>query len=84
MRLIDALAERLKGKWRRTKGIVRSWIRMRLVLAIARATSACIRGCRRLPRGAAEDLEIEIGDGAGIAPMMDLGGMQRPGGSRGD
>ena len=54
---------------------------MRLGLSIARATSACIRGNRRAPMGAAEELEVEIGDGAGIAPLLDLGGMQRPGGA---
>ena len=48
-------------------------------LAIARATSACIRGNRRMPMGSAEELEIEIGDGAGSAPHLDLGGMQQPG-----
>jgi hypothetical protein len=80
LKLVDSLADRLQKQWQRPKGLVRAWVRMRLSLAIARATSACIRGNRRAPRGAQDELEIEIGDGAGIAPLFDLGGMARPGG----
>ena len=47
-------------------------------IAIARASSACIRGCRQLPMGAAAELEIEIGDGAGVASLMDIGSILRP------
>ena len=82
LKLVDALAERLRKEWQRPKGLVRAWVRMRLSLAVARATSACIRGNRRAPRGANEELEIEIGDGAGISPIFDLGGMSRPGGAQ--
>ena len=82
LKLVNALADRLQKLWQRPKGLVKAWVRMRLSLAIARATSACIRGNRRAPRAAQEELEIEIGDGAGIAPLFDLGGMSRPGGAR--
>jgi hypothetical protein len=82
LKLIDALADRLQKAWERPRGLVKAWVKMRLSLAIARATSACIRGNRRAPRGALDELEIEIGDGAGIAPLFDLGGMARPGGAK--
>ena len=82
LKLVDALAERLQKEWQRPKGLVRAWVRMRLSLAVARATSACIRGNRRALKGANEELEIEIGDGAGIAPIFDLGGMSRLGGAQ--
>jgi hypothetical protein len=82
LKLVDALADRLQKQWQRPKGLVRAWVKMRLSLAVARATSACIRGNRRALRGAQDELEIEIGDGAGIAPLFDLGGMARPGGAK--
>ena len=81
--LIEWLAKKLQKEWGREKGLVRAWIRMRLSLAIARATSACIRGHRRLPLGAQRELELEIGDGAAVAHVLDLGSMPRPDGAGG-
>ena len=76
--LVTRLAEKLKATWKRPGGVARGWIKARLAIAIARASSACIRGCRQQPMGAAEELEIEIGDGAGVAPLMDIGSILRP------
>ncbi len=81
--LIEWLAKKLQREWGREKGLVRAWIRMRLSLAIARATMACIRGRRRLPLGAQKELELKIGDGAAVAHMLDLGSMPRPDGAGG-
>ena len=78
-RLIENLATKLQKEWEKPKGIVRAWIKMRLSFAIARATSACIRGHRKKILGEKEELEIEIGDGAGVSQLMDMGSMQRPG-----
>ena len=58
--------------------MARGWIRAKLAVATARATSACIRGCRSQPLGAFEELEIEIGDGAGVGPLMDIGSILQP------
>ena len=70
--LVTRLAHKLKAKWKRPGGVAHGWIKARLAVAIARGTSACIRGCRQQPRGAAEELELEIGDGAGVAPLIDI------------
>ena len=47
-------------------------------IAIARASSACICACRLQPMGAADELEFEIVDGAGVAPLIDIGSILRP------
>ncbi len=81
--LIEWLAKKLQKEWGREKGLFRAWIRIRLSLAIARATSACIRGNRCLPFRAQKELELEIGDGAAVAHMLDLGSTSRPDGAGG-
>lgn len=81
-RLIEDLTTNLQKVWKRPTGTIRAWIKMRLGLAIARATSACVRGHRRKPIEEKDELEMEIGDGAGLSELLDLGSMQRPGGAR--
>ena len=73
-RLVNALAELLSDKWRRSKGVVKSWIRARLAMAVARASSACIRGNRAQPRRGRDELEAGFGDGAALGPLLDVGG----------
>ena len=73
-KLVRELAELLSGKWRRPKGVVMGWIRARLAMAVARASSACIRGNRSQPRRGRDELEVGFGDGAALAPLLDCGG----------
>ena len=65
MRLIDKMAARLGEKWNRPKGRCKGWIKVQVAIAIARATSACIRNVRGgLPQAAYDHPAF---DGAAIA-----------------
>ena len=72
-KLVSRLAERLSEKWRRPKGTVMAWIRARLAMAVARASSACIRGNRTQQRRGRDELEVGFGDGAALGPLLDCG-----------
>jgi hypothetical protein len=72
-KLVRTLAKILSEKWRMAEGAVRGWIKARLAMAIARASSACIRGCRTQPHGAEQELEADFGDGAGLDRILDSG-----------
>ncbi len=43
------------------------WIRACLAMAAPRASSSCIRGKRKQPRGAEKELEVDFEDRAGLA-----------------
>ena len=70
-KLLKTLAKKLSEKWERSPGVVMGWIRARMAMAIARASSACIRGNRRQPYGAEHELEADFGDGAGVRRLLD-------------
>ena len=63
-KLIEKLAAKLGERWNRPKGRCKAWIQGQIALAIARATSACIRNTRgSLPQ---EAYDIPSFDGAAI------------------
>ena len=72
-KLVTTLAHILKEKWHLPAGLVMGWIRARIAMAVARASSACIRGSRTQPYGAARELEADFGDGAGVGRLFDRG-----------
>ncbi len=55
-KLIDRLAVKLSTKWKASKGVVMGLIRAPLAMAVARASSACIRGNRKQPRDAEKEV----------------------------
>ena len=65
IKLVDLLSERLAERWDRAKGRCKAWINGRLAIAIAKATSACIRNLRGSLSEAANELPLY--DGAAIA-----------------
>ena len=65
--LLNLIGNKLAKKWRKTKGVVMSWIRARLSTAIVKATSACIR----CPRHAKIPcLEVGFEDGAALPALF--------------
>ena len=70
IKLVDMLSERLSERWNRSKGSCKAWINARLAIAIAKATSACIRNVRGSLSEAANDMPLY--DGAAI-----MGGVVR-------
>ena len=73
-KLVDRLAFLLSEKWRVATGMTKTWIKARLAMAVARGSSACIRGCRTQPRWPDQELAADFGDGAGIGGLVDMGG----------
>jgi hypothetical protein len=63
--IINLMADRLARQWHRPKGRCKGWINGQLAIAIARATSACIRKLRGTIGAAAYDMPTY--DGAAIA-----------------
>lgn len=70
--LVDRLSFLLSEKWRISPGITKTWMKARLAMAIARGSSACIRGCRT-QRRPEEELEADFVDGAGLDRLLDMG-----------
>ena len=70
-RLIGTLAKLLSEKWCISEGVVTAWIRARFAMAIARASSACMRGNRTQPYRAEQELEADFDDGAGLDRLLD-------------
>jgi hypothetical protein len=70
--VVDRLSAKLSEKWHKGKGEVRAWVRARLAVAVAKATSACIRGRRMRPL-LAEALDAGFEDGAGLGLLLDCG-----------
>ena len=66
--LISTLGHKLGKKWGKRKGVVLSWIRARLSIAIVRASSACIRGSRTDPHP--RELEAGFVDGAALTSLL--------------
>lgn len=71
--LIDRLSFLLSEKWRIAPGMTKSWMRARLAMAIARGSSACMRGCRTQRRRPDQELAEDFEDGAGVGGLLDLG-----------
>ena len=71
--LIETLARILGEKWRMSEGRAQGWIKARLAMAIARASSACMRGNRTQPYSAEQELEADFSDGAGVDRLLDNG-----------
>ena len=44
--LLCRIADRLAEKWKKGKGLTMAWVRAKMSVAVAKATSACIRGLR--------------------------------------
>jgi hypothetical protein len=65
IKLVDMLSERLSERWHRSKGRCKAWINARLAIAIAKATSACMRNLRGSLSEAANAMPLY--DGAAIA-----------------
>ena len=65
--LLNLIGSRLAKKWRKTKGVVMSWIRARLSIAIVKATSACIR-CPRHAKTPRPEAGFE--DGAALPALF--------------
>jgi hypothetical protein len=72
-KLLKTLADKLSTKWETSPGVVMGWMRARVAMAVARASSACIRGNRTQPYGAEKELEADFDDGAGVKRLMDCG-----------
>ena len=72
--LVDRLAFLLSEKWRVAPGVTKAWIKARLAMAIARASSACIRGSRTQRRRPEHELEADFEDGAALNNLLDMGG----------
>ena len=72
-KLVATLAHILSEKWRMAEGVVKGWIKARFAMAIARASSACMRGNRTQPLGAEQELEADFDDGAGVDRLLDNG-----------
>ena len=71
--LVDRLAFLLSEKWGAAPGVTKTWMKARLAMAIARGSSACIRGCRIQPRRPDQELEADFGDEAGLSRLLDMG-----------
>ena len=72
--LVDRLATLLSDKWRVGLGSTKTYVKARLAMAIARGSSACIRGSRTQPRRPHDqELEADFQDGAGLGRLFDMG-----------
>ena len=65
MKLVNILSKRLADRWRKPKGRCKAWINARLAVAIANATSSCIRNVRGSLSDAVNHMPFY--DGAAIA-----------------
>jgi hypothetical protein len=45
-KFLEAIARKLAGKWRKRVGDVKGWVNLKVQVAMARASSLCIRGSR--------------------------------------
>ena len=70
-KVLHLLAEKLSKGWATAKGVCLSWMKARIAMAVARASSACLRGCRIQPRSANHELDDDFEDRAGIPKLLD-------------
>ena len=73
--LLQRLTQTLATKWEVPEGVIRGWMKARIAMAIARASSACIRRNRKTPLGFDKELEVDFEDQAGVSRLLGLGQM---------
>ena len=73
--LLNRLTQTLATKWEVSEGVIRGWMKARITMAIARASSACIRRNRKSPLGFEKELEVDFEDQAGVSRLLGLGHM---------
>jgi len=74
--VLSRLSKHLSKKWGTSEGVVSNWMKARIAMATARASSACIRRNRKKPLGCEKELEVDFEDKEGLSRLVGMEGQR--------